>query len=146
MATIAIGINKKPGGGYTSDVPVASLSEDGVPPEQGDSVSFSVEGKVQSVSGNTATVSIDSINGEPVAEEGAESPEEEGAEPETGNEPPEPPEPPEGGTPVAASGPGVGGGLAGPPGLTPARRKNMAGIAAMGAKLRAGAKGRPMPF
>jgi hypothetical protein len=141
MATIAIGINKKPGGGYTSDVPVASLSEDGVPPEQGDSVNFSVEGKVQSVSGNTATVSIDSINGEPVAEEGAESPEEEGAEPETGNEPPE------GGTPVAASGlGGAGGGLAGPPGLTPGRRKNMAGIAAMGAKLRAGAKGRPMPF
>lgn len=144
MATIAIGINKKPGGGYTSDVPVASLSEDGVAPEQGDSVSFSVEGKVQSVSGNTATVSIDSINGEPVAEEGAESPEEEGAEPESGNEPPG------GGTPVAASGlgagAGAGGGLAGPPGLTPQRRKNMAGIAAMGAKLRAGAKGRPMPF
>lgn len=122
-------------------MPLAALSEGGVPPEEGDSVQFSVEGKVQSVTGNTATVSIDSINGEPVAEEGSESPEEEGAEPETGAE--GPPTPGGGAqTPVAAN----GGGLAGPPGLTPQRRKNMAGIAAMGAKLRAGARGRPMPF
>src|SRR5882762_6631799 len=114
MATIAIGISKKPGSGsYTCDVPVASLAEGGVPPEEGDSVSYSVEGKVQSVSGNTATISIDSINGEPVAEEGAESPEEEGAEPETGTEGGAGGG---GGTPVAASGPagirgarGVGG-------------------------------------
>ncbi len=140
MATIAIGVSRKPGGTFTSDVPLAALSEGGVPPEEGDSVSFSCEGKVQSVTGNTATVSIDSINGEPVAEEGSESPEEEGAEPETGSEQGTPP------TPVAANGGGLGGGLAGPPGLTPQRRKNMAGIAAMGAKLRAGARGRPMPF
>jgi|SRR6267378_243864 len=145
MATIAIGISKKPGGTFTSDVPIAALSEGGVPPEEGDSVQFSVEGKVQSVTGNTATVSIDSINGEPVAEEGSESPEEEGAEPETGTE--GPPAAPVGAqTPVAANGGGLGGGLAGPPGLTPKRRANMAGIKAMGARLRAGAKGRPMPF
>jgi hypothetical protein len=142
MATIAIGISPKAGGGYTCKVPVAALAEGGVPPEEGDTVQYSVEGKVQSVSGNTATVSIDSINGEPVGEEGAESPEEEGAEPETGGG--GPPNPGGGGTPVAASGPGLG--LAGPPGLTPQRRKNMAGIAAMGKRLRQGAKGRSMPF
>jgi hypothetical protein len=143
MATIAIGISPKAGGGFTTNVPVNALAEDGVPPEEGDSVSFSVEGKVKSVSGDTATVSIDSINGEPVSEEAAESPEEEGAEPETGAG--GPPTPGGGGTPVAANGPNSPG-LAGPPGLTPQRRKNMAGLAAMGAKLRAGAKGRPMPF
>jgi hypothetical protein len=142
MATIAIGISPKAGGGYTCKVPLAALSEGGVPPEEGDSVSYSVEGKVQSVPGNTATVSIDSINGEPIGEEGSESPEEEGAEPETGAG--GPPPTPGGGTPVAANGPSSPGlGLGG---LTPQRRKNMAGIAALGAKLRAGAKGRPMPF
>jgi hypothetical protein len=145
MATIAIGISPKAGGGYTCKVPLAALSEGGVPPEEGDSVSYSVEGKVQSVTGNTATVSIDSINGEPVEEEGSESPEEEGAEPETGaGGPPTP-----GGGNPGPNNPGPnnpGPGLAGPPGLTPQRRKNMAGIAALGAKLRAGAKGRPMPF
>jgi hypothetical protein len=85
MATIAIGVSKGPSG-YTCKVPVASISESGVAPEQGDSVSYSVDGTVQSVSGNQATVKIDAINGEPVAEEGAESPEEEAAEPETGTE------------------------------------------------------------
>lgn len=85
MATLAIGISKGPGG-YTCKVPVASLSESGVPPEQGDTVDYSVSGTVQSVSGNTATIKIDAINGEPVAEEGTESAADEAAEPETGNE------------------------------------------------------------
>jgi hypothetical protein len=146
MATIAIGINKQPGGGYTSDVPVSALAEGGVPPEEGDSVSFSVEGKVQSVTGQTATVSIDSINGEPVGEEGSESPAEEGAEPETGAGGPPTPgggTPP---TPVAANGPNFPGSGLGAPGLTPKRRANMAGIAAMGKRLRQGAKGQSMPF
>lgn len=80
MATIAIGVSKGPSG-YTCKVPVASISESGVAPEEGDSVSYSVDGTVQSVSGNQATVKIDAINGESVAEEGAESPEEEAAEP-----------------------------------------------------------------
>src|SRR5215475_4828191 len=79
MATIAIGISKGPGG-YTCKVPVNALAEDGVPPEEGDTVQYSVSGTVQSVSGGTATVSIDSINGEPVAEEASESPQEEAAE------------------------------------------------------------------
>src|SRR5215469_1132405 len=80
MATIAIGISPKAGGGYTADVPVNSLQEDGVPPEEGDKVSFSVEATVRSVSGGTATLEIDSVNGEPVSEEAAESPEEESSE------------------------------------------------------------------
>ena|SRR5215472_10887788 len=80
MATIAIGISPKSGGGYTADVPVNSLQEDGVPPEEGDKVSFSVDATVKSVSGGTATLDIDSINGEPVSEEAAESPEEESSE------------------------------------------------------------------
>ncbi len=78
MATIAIGISK--GGGYTARVPVNSLAEDGVPPEEGDKVQYSVEGTVQSVTGGTATISIDSVNGEPVAEEASETPEEETTE------------------------------------------------------------------
>ena len=78
MATIAIGISK--GGGYTARVPVNSLAEDGVAPEEGDKIQCSVEGTVQSISGGTATVTIDSINGEPVSEEAAESPEEEASE------------------------------------------------------------------
>ena len=47
---------------------------------------YSVSGTVQSVSGNQATVKIDSVNGEPVTEEGTETPEQEGAESETGTE------------------------------------------------------------
>jgi hypothetical protein len=105
-------------------------------------VQYSVEGKVQSVTGNTATVSIDTINGEPIGEESSESPEEEGAEPETGT-------PPGGGgagggTPVAANGPaspGLGLGRAKIGGTLPGES-----LAGMGARLRKGARGRPMPF
>jgi hypothetical protein len=111
MATIAIGVDKGPSG-YTCKVPVASISESGVAPEEGDSVSYSVDGTVQSVSGNQATVKIDAINGEPVAEEGAESPEEEAAEPESGTE---------GGASPAES------------------------AASMGARLKKGARGMPLP-
>lgn len=79
-----IGISVKPkgaGGGYTCKVPLDALEQGGVPPEQGDSVSYQVEGTVQSVTDTDATVKIDSINGEPVEE----TPEEEAAE----GEPPE---------------------------------------------------------
>jgi hypothetical protein len=142
MATIAIGISPKAGGGYTCKVPISAISEGGVPPEEGDTVQYSVEGKVQSVTGNTATVSIDTINGEPIGEESSESPEEEGAEPETGT-------PPGGGgagggTPVAANGPaspGLGLGRARIGGTLPGES-----LAGMGARLRKGARGRPMPF
>jgi len=142
MATIAIGISPKAGGGYTCKVPISAISEGGVPPEEGDTVQYSVEGKVQSVTGNTATVSIDTINGEPIGEEASESPEEEGAEPETGT-------PPGGGgagggPPVAANGPaspGPGLGRAKIGGTLPGES-----LAGMGARLRKGARGRPMPF
>jgi hypothetical protein len=116
MATIAIGISPKAGGGYSARVPVNSLEEGGVPPEEGDKVSFSVDATVQSVSGGTATIDIDAINGEPVSEEAAESPEEETGE-----------EGEEGAPPAGAGGPGPGGtssqadGTGRPIGAAPAR-------------------------
>jgi hypothetical protein len=141
MATIAIGISPKAGGGYTCKVPISAISEGGVPPEEGDTVQYSVEGKVQSVTGNTATVSIDTINGEPIGEEASESPEEEGAEPETGATPGAGGGAGGGATPVAANGPaspGLGLGRGGRP-MPP-------DVLAMGKRLRQGARGRPMPF
>ena len=65
---------KSGGGGYTCKVPLDLLAQDGVPPEQGDSVSYSVEGTVQSTDADSATVKIDSVNGEPVSEESGEAP------------------------------------------------------------------------
>lgn len=124
MATIAIGVSKGPSG-YTCKVPLASLSESGTPPEQGDQVSYSVDGTVQSVSGNMATVKIDAVNGEPVAEEGAETPAEEAAEPETGTD--------------TGDNTGIGGltgsAAGGPP----------ESLAAMGARLRKKSRGLPLP-
>lgn len=118
MATLAIGISKGPSG-YTCKVPINSLSESGVPPEEGDTVQYSVEGTVQSVSGSDATVKIDSINGEPVSEEASESPQEEATE--------EQGEGPASGGPSGAGGPGL------------------EDLRAMGARLRKAARGKPMP-
>ena len=84
MATIAIGISKGPPGASAS-IPLDALEQDGVPPEQGDQVSFSVDGTVQSVSGTTAKVKIDAINGEPVNESAAEESAEDQAEGDTGD-------------------------------------------------------------
>ena len=68
-----IGVSVKPAGGtYTVKLPLDALEQDGVPPEQGDSVSFSVEGSVQSVSGTNAVVKVESVNGEPVNESPAD--------------------------------------------------------------------------
>jgi hypothetical protein len=84
-----IGVSVKPGAGggddsYVCTVPLDLLSEDGVPPAEGDKVSYSVDGTVQSVDGNNANVEIDAVNGQPVegsaAEEAGESPEEEASE------------------------------------------------------------------
>jgi hypothetical protein len=61
-------------------VPLTALEEGGVPPEVGDKVSASFDATVKSVSGGTATLEIDSINGEPVSEEASETPEEEQGE------------------------------------------------------------------
>lgn len=50
---------------------LATETDETVAPEQGDRTSFTVEGTVQSVSGDLATVTVDSVNGEPVPQEGA---------------------------------------------------------------------------
>jgi hypothetical protein len=121
MATIAIGIAPSKGGGATASVPIDALSQEGVPPSQGDDVSFSVDGTVQSVSGNSARVKINAIDGNPV---GAGA----GAESETG-----PGEGP-GESETGPGEPGNGGGLSG------------MSAADLGAKLKKGAKGRPMPL
>jgi hypothetical protein len=68
-----IGITAKPKtSGFTVQVPLDLLSEDGVPPQQGDSVSFSVDGSVQSADDENATVKIESVNGQPVDESSAQ--------------------------------------------------------------------------
>lgn len=70
MPPALIGVSIKPtaGGGYTCKVPLDLLSEDGTPPAQGDSVSYSVDGTVQSVDAEDATVRITAVNGQPVGE------------------------------------------------------------------------------
>jgi hypothetical protein len=78
-----IGVSVKPtaGSDYSCQVPLDLLSEDGVPPAQGDKVSYSVDGTVTAVTGTTATIKLDAINGEPVSgDSGKESTE--GAVPE----------------------------------------------------------------
>ena len=150
MATIAIGISPKAGGGYTTKVPVNSLEEDGVPPEEGDSVSFSVEGKVQSVEGNEATVSIDSINGEPVGEEASESPEEEaGEEGQEGQGGGTPPTPTSGASPrtsmdMAPMGPARPAKI--PPPAPISSRIDRKGTNLMRNRLLKGARGKAFPF
>jgi hypothetical protein len=81
---IGISVKPKAGGGYTCKVPLDLLSQDGVPPEQGDSVDYQVSGTVQSVDAEDATVKITSVNGEPVAESAAdETAEDQGTTPES---------------------------------------------------------------
>jgi hypothetical protein len=78
MASTIIGISTKPkeDGTYTCTIPVDSLEQDGTPPEENDSVSFQVDGTVQSIDGDDATIKVTAVNGEPVGE----TPEEENAE------------------------------------------------------------------
>ena len=112
-----IGISVKPKSGYTCKVPLDLLSEDGTPPAEGDSVSYSVDGTVQSVDAEDATVKITAVNGQPVDESASDEASEDQGPPQPGGQ-----------TPVAASGP-----------ISPA-------TAALGAALRKKAKGQPMPF
>jgi hypothetical protein len=114
-----IGISVKPkNGGSTATVPLDLLSQDGVPPEQGDKVSFQAEATVKSVTDTDATLQLTSINGEPVAEEAGEGPsDDESAEPDENN-----------------------------PGGGPTSPAAKAATAGLGAALRKGARGRPMPF
>ena len=69
-ALIGVSTQPKAGGGsdYVCKVPLDLLSEDGVPPAEGDSVSYSVDGTVQSVDGSGASVKIDAVNGQPVSD------------------------------------------------------------------------------
>lgn len=134
MANIAIGISPT-SGAYTAKVPVNSLAESGVPPEEGDKVQFSVEATVESVSGGSATLSIDSVNGEPVSEEASETPGEEQGE-EGQQTPPGAGGGPSG--PQSGASPGPGLGLGG--GLTRAKKTAIPGLAALGQKLRKGAR------
>ena len=72
--------------GFTVQIPLDLLSEDGVPPAQGDSVSFSVDGTVQSVDAENGTIKIDAVNGQPVDESSAqEATEDAGAPPAPGS-------------------------------------------------------------
>ena len=131
-ALIGVTVQPKSGGGSTATVPIDLLSQDGVPPEQGDKVSFSCDATVKSVSGTNATVSIDAINGEPVAEEAGEGPgDNESGESDTGT------------NPGANPGPGLG---ASPLKAARVPRVPSPGTAALGAALRKHAKGQPMPF
>jgi hypothetical protein len=121
-ALIGISVKPKAAGGSTATVPLDLLSQDGVPPETGDKVSFQAEATVKSVTDTDATLSLTSINGEPVAEEAGEGPsDDESAEPDENT-----PLPPGGGAATAPAG--------------------RAATAGLGAALRKGARGRPMPF
>lgn len=130
MATIAIGIAPKTGGGATANVPIDLLSQEGVPPAVGDDVSCSIDGTVQSVSGSTARVKINAVDGNPVSDASAG-----GGESETG---------PGEGPGESETGPGEPAGGGGPPG-GPGGLSGMS-AADLGKRLKKGAKGRPMPL
>jgi hypothetical protein len=51
----------------TVPVPMAALALDGVAPGPGDSVSFTVSGRIVSAEGETARVQVETINDQPVA-------------------------------------------------------------------------------
>jgi hypothetical protein len=137
MAAI-IGVVSKPSGS-TATIPIDLLSQDGVPPEQGDSVSFSVDATVKSVSGDNATVSIQAVNGEPVNGGGGDDESGEDDSGDGGGAAGGPPQP--GGQAGGLSGAGGRGGpmprVAGP--ISPT-------TLALGAALKKKAKGQPLPF
>ena len=138
MAAI-IGVVSKPSGS-TATIPIDLLSQDGVPPEQGDSVSFSVDATVKSVSGDNATVSIQAVNGEPVNGGGDDS----------GAEDQEPDDDDTGGPPQPggqAGGMSGAGGRGGPmPRGVPLGGALSPSTLALGAALKKKAKGQPLPF
>jgi hypothetical protein len=83
-----IGVSVKPksdNSGYTVKVPLDLLSEDGVPPQAGDSVSFSCDGTVQSADDENATVKLESVNGQPVDESSAQEATEDAGTPPAGS-------------------------------------------------------------
>jgi hypothetical protein len=115
-----IGISLKPKDGDESasaTVPLDLLGQDGVPPEEGDEVSFSVKGTVKSIDpdGETASVDIESIDGQPVSESSAQ----EAGEGEPGEGP---------GGPPAGGPPGKGGSAALRPALAKRAAANKLGL------------------
>jgi hypothetical protein len=130
-AIIAIGQAKEKPATPSLTLPLDSLSVDGTEPEVGDEIEHSIKGRVTKITGDSATIRVTALDGEPVegspAEEGAESPEEEASEQESESSKSPTGEP---------AGP--------PPG--PSRGADKALIAAMGRSLRKRAKGRPMPM
>lgn len=50
-------------------VPAETVSEEGVPPEEGDEVSFTVDGTVKHVEGNEIYVKISKVNGQDVSDQ-----------------------------------------------------------------------------
>ena len=141
MAAI-IGVSVKPSSS-TATIPLDLLAQDGVPPEEGDDVSFSVDATVKSVSGSNAVVSIQAVNGEPVSggDDDSAGPDDEDQGDQGG-----PPQP--GGQAGGLSGAGGRGG--------PMPRRAPAGVPlggalspstlALGAALRKKARGQPLPF
>ena len=71
-ALIGVSVKPKSTGGYTCKVPLDLVSEDGTPPAEGDTLSYQVDGTVQSVDAEDATVKITAVNGQPVAESPAD--------------------------------------------------------------------------
>ena len=138
MAAIIGVVSPKSGGGYTAKIPLDLLSQDGVPPEQGDSVDFSVSATVSSVDAEDATVKITAVNGEPVDESASDEASEDDSG-DGGGAAGGPPQP--GGQAGGLSGAGGRGGpmprVAGP--ISPA-------TLALGAALKKKAKGQPLPF
>jgi hypothetical protein len=130
---------KASGGGYTAKIPLDLLAQDGVPPEQGDSISCSIDATVQSVDAEDATVKITSVNGEPVDESASD----EASEDEDQGGPPQP-----GGQAGGASGAGGKGWPVKAAVVAPVRPVGPISpqTAALGAALRKRAKGQPMPF
>ena len=135
-----IGVVSKGSGGYTAKIPLDLLSQDGVPPEQGDSVSFSVDATVSSVDADDATVKITAVNGEPVDGSGADD---ESTEPDENEATPSPPQP--GGQAGGMSG---AGGKGWPPAKTIGIKASPLSPAtlALGNALKKKARGQPLPF
>jgi hypothetical protein len=139
MAAIIGVVSPKSGGGYTAKIPLDLLSQDGVPPEQGDDVSFSVDATVKSVDAEDATVSITAVNGEPVNESAADEASEDDTGAGASGGPPQP-----GGQAGGLSGAGGRGGPV-PKGV-PLGGALSPSTLALGAALRKKARGQPMPF
>lgn len=137
MAAI-IGVSASPSSS-TATIPIDLLAQDGVPPEEGDQVSFSVDASVKSVSGSNATVSITAVNGEPVSggDDDSAGPDDEDQGDQGG-----PPQP--GGQAGGMSGAGGRGGPM-PKGI-PLPGALSPSTLALGAALKKKAKGQPLPF